>query len=402
MLLGVIADDFTGASDIANTLAKGRRAMAASWPSSSACPAATRRAGIEAGVVALKTRSIPAGEAVAQSPRRADWLQRPGLPADSSSNIARPSIRRRKAISARSAEALADALGAPGVVACPAFPAAGRTVYQGHLFVGDRLLNQSGHGEPSAQPDDRPRHPPLAARASRAAGRPPRLAPWFAAARPPSARRLPPTRPRTRGSSSSTPSPTATSSRSARRWPRPRSSPAAPASPLACRRTSSRRSWPAASTAFAGVAGPEASSPDLLAARRAARSTRTPPATRPRVDRRRGHGGRHRRRTTSSASSASEGRSPIVYSSADPEAVAAAAGAPRPRARRRRHRSALRRDGERALSRAAMRRLVVAGGETVGRRRHRARRRARSPSARRSIPACRRWPRTVRRRSPSP
>ena len=41
-------------------------------------------------------------------------------------------------------EALARALDLKGVAACPAFPTAGRTVYQGHLFVGDRLLNESG------------------------------------------------------------------------------------------------------------------------------------------------------------------------------------------------------------------------------------------------------------------
>jgi 3-dehydrotetronate 4-kinase len=42
------------------------------------------------------------------------------------------------------AEALADALGAETVIVCPAFPATGRTVFQGHLFVGDRLLSESG------------------------------------------------------------------------------------------------------------------------------------------------------------------------------------------------------------------------------------------------------------------
>jgi len=42
------------------------------------------------------------------------------------------------------AEAMARALDVKGVVACPAFPETGRTVYQGHLFVGDRLLNESG------------------------------------------------------------------------------------------------------------------------------------------------------------------------------------------------------------------------------------------------------------------
>ncbi|TGV95926.1 four-carbon acid sugar kinase family protein, partial [Mesorhizobium sp. M2D.F.Ca.ET.145.01.1.1] len=42
------------------------------------------------------------------------------------------------------AEAIAEALSVRGVVACPAFPTAGRTVYQGHLFVGRRLLHESG------------------------------------------------------------------------------------------------------------------------------------------------------------------------------------------------------------------------------------------------------------------
>ena len=68
MLLGVIADDFTGASDIANTLAKGlrpgRRPATAQFLG---VPKGPSSADVEAGVVALKSRSIPASEAVAQS-----------------------------------------------------------------------------------------------------------------------------------------------------------------------------------------------------------------------------------------------------------------------------------------------------------------------------------------------
>ena len=60
------------------------------------------------------------------------------------SNTARPSTRRAQGNIGPVAEALADALDARGVVVCPAFPGAGRTVYQGHLFVGDRLLSESG------------------------------------------------------------------------------------------------------------------------------------------------------------------------------------------------------------------------------------------------------------------
>ena len=42
------------------------------------------------------------------------------------------------------ADALLDALGETFTVFCPAFPANGRTIYRGHLFVGDVLLSESG------------------------------------------------------------------------------------------------------------------------------------------------------------------------------------------------------------------------------------------------------------------
>lgn len=144
MLIGVIADDFTGASDIANTLAKGlpgqgglRTAQYLGVPDH----AASRD--VDAGVVSLKSRSIPAGEAVAQSLDALRWLLAQGceqivlkycstFDSTPEGNIGPVG------------EALAGALGVCGVVVCPAFPAAGRTLYQGHLFVHDRLLNESG------------------------------------------------------------------------------------------------------------------------------------------------------------------------------------------------------------------------------------------------------------------
>src|SRR5690349_14213696 len=68
MLIGVIADDFTGASDIANTLAKGLPGEGGlATAQFLGVPAADAPAEIEAGVVALKSRSIDAGEAVALS-----------------------------------------------------------------------------------------------------------------------------------------------------------------------------------------------------------------------------------------------------------------------------------------------------------------------------------------------
>jgi uncharacterized protein YgbK (DUF1537 family) len=138
MLLGVIADDFTGASDIGNTLARGGLATTQFL----GVPTASADKACEAGVVALKTRSISAPDAVAQSLAALEWLRAQGcrqfvfkycstFDSTPEGNIGPVG------------EALARALGVSGVVACPAFPAAGRTVYQGHLFVGDRLLSES-------------------------------------------------------------------------------------------------------------------------------------------------------------------------------------------------------------------------------------------------------------------
>lgn len=139
MLLGVIADDFTGASDIANTLAKASMATTQYF----GVPAGAAAQECEAGVVSLKSRSIPAGEAVDLSLKALVWLLKQGceqivfkycstFDSTPEGNIGPVG------------EALCDALHVKGVVACPAFPAAGRTVYQGHLFVQDRPLNESG------------------------------------------------------------------------------------------------------------------------------------------------------------------------------------------------------------------------------------------------------------------
>jgi 3-dehydrotetronate 4-kinase len=144
MLIGVIADDFTGASDIANTIAKGlgsegglRTVQYLGIPQTQAAP------DVEACVISLKSRSIPAAEAVKQSLQALDWLQAQGcrqlifkycstFDSTPEGNIGPV------------AEALARRLGVKGVIACSAFPDAGRTIYKGHLFVGDRPLNESG------------------------------------------------------------------------------------------------------------------------------------------------------------------------------------------------------------------------------------------------------------------
>lgn len=139
MLLGCIADDFTGASDLANTLATGGMATVQlvgvpDRPAPSAC---------EAGVVALKTRSIAPGEAVAQSLGALDWLRQQGCRQFLFKHCSTFDSTREGNIGPV-AEALLDALGAPVAVVCPVFPATGRTLFMGHLFVKDRLLSESG------------------------------------------------------------------------------------------------------------------------------------------------------------------------------------------------------------------------------------------------------------------
>jgi 3-dehydrotetronate 4-kinase len=139
MILGAIGDDFTGSSDLANTLAKGGMHVA----QFNGVPDRAAPHHIEAGVVALKSRTIPAAQAVEQSLAALDWLREQGcrqyvfkycstFDSTPQGNIG-PVL-----------DALLEALGAERATVCPAFPATGRSIYQGHLFVGDRLLSESG------------------------------------------------------------------------------------------------------------------------------------------------------------------------------------------------------------------------------------------------------------------
>jgi uncharacterized protein YgbK (DUF1537 family) len=139
MILGCIGDDFTGASDLANTLARqGMRTLLFAGFPGAAAPSVC-----EAGVVALKSRTIPPAEAVGQSLQALEWLLEQGarqILFKYCSTFDSTPLGNIGPV----AEALLDRLKAPGAIACPAFPATGRTIYQGHLFVGDRLLSESG------------------------------------------------------------------------------------------------------------------------------------------------------------------------------------------------------------------------------------------------------------------
>ncbi len=144
MLIGVIADDFTGASDIANTLAKGVEPEGGlNTAQFSGIPTQDAPKNVDACVVSLKIRSLPAQKAVATALQALDWL----LSQDCQQIIFKYCSTFDSTPQGNIgpvADALADALKAEGVVFCPSFPAMGRTVYMGHLFVNDTLLSESG------------------------------------------------------------------------------------------------------------------------------------------------------------------------------------------------------------------------------------------------------------------
>ncbi|MDG1067281.1 MAG: four-carbon acid sugar kinase family protein [Sulfitobacter sp.] len=139
MLLGCIGDDFTGSSDLANTLAKaGMRTV-----QYSGIPSGPADADVQAGVVSLKSRSIDPEEAVKQSLAALRWLQDQGCEQIFFKYCSTFDSTEKGNIGPV-ADALAEALDAHKIIVCPAFPGAGRSIYQGYLFVKDALLNESG------------------------------------------------------------------------------------------------------------------------------------------------------------------------------------------------------------------------------------------------------------------
>ncbi len=139
-ILGCIADDFTGATDLASMLVKNgmRTVQVIGVPRiGDAVPDA------DAIIVALKSRTAPARAAVSESLAALEWLHRAGcrqfffkycstFDSTEEGNIGPV------------ADALVEALGCGFALACPAFPANARSVFQGYLFVGGTLLNESG------------------------------------------------------------------------------------------------------------------------------------------------------------------------------------------------------------------------------------------------------------------
>lgn len=141
-ILGCIADDVTGATDLAINLVQGgmRVIQMLGVPDLNSL---SQTDGFDAIVVALKTRSIPKEQAIDQTLASARVMQQIGdlrfyfkycstFDSTADGNIGPV------------AEALMEHLDVGRTIFCPAFPRAGRTVYRGHLFVGDSLLSESG------------------------------------------------------------------------------------------------------------------------------------------------------------------------------------------------------------------------------------------------------------------
>jgi uncharacterized protein YgbK (DUF1537 family) len=135
--LGCIADDFTGATDLANNLVRaGMRVV-------QTIGVPTAPVGdVDCVVVALKSRTAPVAEAVAQSLEAARWLQAQGA-GQIYFKVCSTFDSTPQGNIGPVAEALLQHLGADFCLVTPAFPENGRTVFKGHLFVGDLLLSDS-------------------------------------------------------------------------------------------------------------------------------------------------------------------------------------------------------------------------------------------------------------------
>jgi 3-dehydrotetronate 4-kinase len=139
MLLGCIADDFTGATDLANMLVRGGMRTIQII----GIPATPLDRQVDAVVVALKSRTIPASDAVAQSLTALEWLKAAGAKQIYFKYCSTFDSTPKGNIGPVT-DALMHALGTDFTIACPAFPEAGRTICRGYLFVGDVLLSESG------------------------------------------------------------------------------------------------------------------------------------------------------------------------------------------------------------------------------------------------------------------
>jgi uncharacterized protein YgbK (DUF1537 family) len=138
LVFGGIADDLTGGLELASLMVR----------EGVSCRVLTRRAGpdalagVDSVVFGLKTRVAPAPRAVAAFAAAADLLQRAGTRQIFFKYCATFDSTRRGNIGP-CADLLMSRTGAGFTAFCPAFPEVARTVYQGHLFGGDKLISQT-------------------------------------------------------------------------------------------------------------------------------------------------------------------------------------------------------------------------------------------------------------------
>ena len=140
IVLGAIADDFTGATDLANNLVRAgmRTVQVIGVPGVNFDPG-----NVDAVVVAIKSRNCQVGKAIVESLAGLTWLQNLGA-RQIFFKYCSTFDSTEKGNIGQVTDALLESLNEDFVVMCPAFPTTGRTVYNGYLFVGDRLLNECG------------------------------------------------------------------------------------------------------------------------------------------------------------------------------------------------------------------------------------------------------------------
>ncbi|OOF89570.1 hypothetical protein BKG94_03000 [Rodentibacter ratti] len=138
-MLGVIADDFTGASDIASFLVEN----GLNTVQMNGVPNTTLTEKVDAIVISLKSRSNPVEEAIEQSLQALDWLQKSGC-SQFYFKYCSTFDSTEKGNIGPVTDALLEALNDDFTVITPALPINGRTIFNGYLFVGNVLLNESG------------------------------------------------------------------------------------------------------------------------------------------------------------------------------------------------------------------------------------------------------------------
>ena len=137
-ILGCIADDFTGATDLAGLLARSgaKVSLRIGVPNHPPTDTATFE------VIALKSRTAPSADAITETLAAHAWLQKAGarrfflkycstFDSTADGNIGPVS------------EALMDRIGTDQTIYCPAFPENGRSIFMGNLFVGEQPLAES-------------------------------------------------------------------------------------------------------------------------------------------------------------------------------------------------------------------------------------------------------------------